>query len=195
MKIFQLIERSCAVFGLGPHRSVAQKPSKSRKIVRTFFIFGLACCSCCANIFVEAKSFEACAVSINISSTVLVTTAIYAICVWKNQPLFKLVDNIEQMVNESELSIFERWIILNCEIFAFHPIGLKHRASTVKYVQINLQVEKWTKIIHFVFLALVIPSTFFSKLFFCFYLYFSTDLGTDSFELPFPFWWELAFNI
>lgn len=124
MKFFQFIQRSCAVFGLGLHQSVAQNLSNNRKIMRTLIIFGLACCSCCANFFVEANSFEAYAVSIYISSTALTGTAIYAICVWKNQALFELIDNIEQIANESEFwifSIFEFWIFLKPWNFCVLP--------------------------------------------------------------------------
>lgn len=102
MKLFRLAQRSCAVFGLGPHQSVAQKLSNNRKILRTFFIFGLACCSCCAYLFAEANSFEAYAVSIYISSTVLAGTVIYAICVCKNRPIFKLIGDAEQIANARE---------------------------------------------------------------------------------------------
>lgn len=107
MKIFQLIQRSCAVLGLGLNQSVTQKLPNNRRILHTFFIFGLACCSCGAYFFIEANSFQAYAVSIYISSTFMGGTAIYAICVWKNLSIFKLVDNAGQIIDESELIIFK----------------------------------------------------------------------------------------
>lgn len=70
-------------------------------------------------------------------------------------------------------------------------VGLKSPASKANYAEIDLQTQKWTKIIHFVFIKVFLYAIVFQKLIFCFYLYYATDLGSEAFELPFPFWYIL----
>lgn len=112
MKILQSVQRYCAVLGLGLNQSVTQKLPNYRKLVRTFCILGLACCFCCAYFFIEANTFQAYSVSIYISSTFMAATVLFVICVWKNRLIFSLIDNAEQMINESEYNI-----IPNIELF------------------------------------------------------------------------------
>lgn len=101
--------------------------------------------------------------------------------------------NLSMMPNELPIKVSSTYLNVEFyfksnDMFTFNPIGLAYSATTIKYAQVNIQVEKWTKIIHFIFLAIAIPSLFVPKLYICYYLYFHMSLGADSFELPLPFW-------
>lgn len=66
--------------------------------------------------------------------------------------------------------------------------GLKCPASTVNFVEVDLLVEKCTKIINFIFTKIGRYSIMFPKFIYCFYSYYVNDLGAGAFELPFPLW-------
>lgn len=71
--------------------------------------------------------------------------------------------------------------------------GIKHPASKVIYVKIVDLVEKWDRFIQFALLKVTVPSFVLPKYIFCFYMYFSTNMGNDAFELPLPLWWVDVF--
>lgn len=67
-------------------------------------------------------------------------------------------------------------------------LGLEYPKSAANYVEINLTVEKWTKIIHFMYLKVLLHVIMFPIAISSFYRYFAMDLGSNAFELPFPVW-------
>lgn len=115
-------------------------------------------------------------------------SAVYSIFIWKNQPICRVIENIEKTVNESKHNVealcSNRWPRKNI----FFVLGSKNPASKANYMDVNLKVEKWTKIIHFALMRVVLYGVIFPKFIFCFYLFYTTDLGPDAFELPFPVW-------
>lgn len=60
--------------------------------------------------------------------------------------------------------------------------------SRIIYVKAKTFVNKLTKIIYFIFLKIIIPLITLPYAFASYYLYFSTDLGRDAFQLPFHGW-------
>ena len=56
------------------------------------------------------------------------------------------------------------------------------------YKKTNQLVEKWCKIAYLIIVKMVGPSCVLPKAMVCFFMYFTTDLGSDAFELPIPAW-------
>lgn len=49
-------------------------------------------------------------------------------------------------------------------------------------------VEKWSEIIYFIVMRVLLPALMIPKFIISFIGYFAMDMGGDAFELPFPVW-------
>lgn len=67
--------------------------------------------------------------------------------------------------------------------------GLIYPASMEIHTKTNLLVDKITKIMFFFITWLSVPSFILPKFFGSFFIYFTTDIGSDAFELPLPMWY------
>lgn len=67
-------------------------------------------------------------------------------------------------------------------------VGLKCSESQAMYTKTSQKVEKWIKIVDFVFLKVTPMLSTWTALIVCFIKYFTTDLGDSAFELPIPMW-------
>lgn len=56
------------------------------------------------------------------------------------------------------------------------------------YEKINKKVEKWTEVLYFGLFKVTVPAALLPNCLWSFYIYFSTDLGRDAFNVPFPIW-------
>lgn len=56
------------------------------------------------------------------------------------------------------------------------------------YEKTNKTAEKLCKIIYFICAKVSIPGSVLPKALACFFIYFTTDLGNEAFELPMPLW-------
>ena len=69
-------------------------------------------------------------------------------------------------------------------------LGTKCPVSKVFYSRANKQMEIWSKIVYF-FNAKCVPILYMlPRPILSFFIYFTTDLGNDAFELTFPIWYE-----
>lgn len=68
-------------------------------------------------------------------------------------------------------------------------LGLKYPRSKAMYEKTNRLVEKISKFISFVIVYVSIPAFVLPKAIYCLFIYYTTDLGPDSFELPIPTWY------
>lgn len=71
-------------------------------------------------------------------------------------------------------------------------IGSECPASQQLYTETNQLVEKFTKIMYIVIVYMTMPCILLPKSIHSFYIYFTTDLGADAFELAFPMWCGLS---
>lgn len=58
----------------------------------------------------------------------------------------------------------------------------------MNYVEINQKIEKWCKIIELITVKVSPLTVVIPKLITSFFDYFTTDLGSEAFELPTPMW-------
>lgn len=61
------------------------------------------------------------------------------------------------------------------------------------YEKANESANKLTKYIYVALVQITIPSIFLIQFFISFFVYFTTDLGENSFRLPFPIEWVIAY--
>lgn len=64
--------------------------------------------------------------------------------------------------------------------------GQKYPEAKRMYVKTNHQIEKWCNIIYTITIKLFVPILLLPKFIASFFFYFTTELGGDAFELPFP---------
>lgn len=66
--------------------------------------------------------------------------------------------------------------------------GLKSPTSKSIYMEANIFVEKWSSIIYVLFTKASVPIMILPLLILSYFLYFTTDLGRNAFQLPFVIW-------
>lgn len=65
---------------------------------------------------------------------------------------------------------------------------MENPESKPTYVKLNENIEKWTGVCYFIMAQVTIPAIVAPQFIISFYLYFTTDLGSKAFTLPFPMW-------
>ena len=66
--------------------------------------------------------------------------------------------------------------------------GIENPKSKSIYTKLNEDIEKWTGVFYIFIVYLTVPATVMPQLIITFYLYITTDLGSETFNLPFPIW-------
>lgn len=202
MKVLQLSLHGCGKLGFGPYQPTTRKYPINKKNLVALFIHFLALSSSFAFLFLDANTFQECAMSVYASTMLLLNIGLYFVFIWKNQTICDLLQTFENSVEKRESNFYRNLrerSMLNRKKASISPFndflrkpfmisGLEHPTSTANYVKINLTAEKWAKIIYFVYLKVLLQAIMIPKLVFCFYLYFTTDKGNDAFELPFLSW-------
>ena len=65
-------------------------------------------------------------------------------------------------------------------------LGMIYPASTPIYIETDKLVEKLNAIMYFLITRVSAPSFVLPKFFASYFVYFTTDMGNDAFELPLP---------
>lgn len=68
----------------------------------------------------------------------------------------------------------------------FFSVELEFPETKAMSINTNLQVEKWSGFIHSLILKILCPAFMLPKFFVSLFVYFTTDTGNDTLELPFP---------
>lgn len=104
--------------------------------------------------------------------------------------IFTFINGLEQIINDSELNLTEYiWPCIEYDLKRLNSfLGLKYRTAKQEFEKSNRLVHKWCKIAYVIIVQVCMPSLILPKAMYCFFLYFTTDLGNDAFELPIPTW-------
>ena len=70
----------------------------------------------------------------------------------------------------------------------WYEAGMENPQSKQTYVKLNENIEKWTGVFYFFMVQLSVPAVTMPQFIISFYLYFTTDLGAEAFNLPFVIW-------
>ena len=102
MKILQSALHGCATLGFGPQQPTTQKYPINRKNMRALSILCSALILSCTYFFLNANTFQEYAMSVYVSTTLMLGIGVYLIFIWKNQPIGKLFELFEKTIDESE---------------------------------------------------------------------------------------------
>lgn len=170
MKIFQNVQKNLAFIGYSEN----QRPFKNRQLIFAFlsawsimaqFIY-LFCIADTQKEFMEALFMTVASILIYISflSTVL-----------EMKTIFLLIDVVEKLINKSELFILSTFET-STEFFK------------TLYERTNQLAEKCSEIVYFLIVSVSVPGFVLPKAILSYFLYFTTDLGSEAFETPIPIW-------
>lgn len=189
MKIFQTTEKNCALIGITAHQSAQKHPFNARNSL-VLFILCITLFSNIMRLIRETNNFTDYTISIFSACTMAVSILIFAILLVRLRYLFYFQQHTEEIINQSkskkkiqELFTHSNWI---SEIFIS---GFGFPSSKAIYEKANPKVEKWSAFIVFMVMKVLLQCVMFSQFFVSYILYFEMDMGPESFELPFPFWW------
>lgn len=211
MKILQSIQYHLSAMGLNSYQA-SQKFLFNKNNVIAIFLLCSAATSNLLYLYLEANDFDKYTHSIYSSSALVVATIAFLTVFSKMRQLFDCLEQMEKAVDSSKFCnltttrLLEKfvsffwgvWQIFVLKIenvknyrknsFTINFSGLKYPTSKVIYTNTNPLVEKICKIIVWVAINVSLPIILFSKFILSFTAYFTTDLGNDVFELPFPYW-------
>ena len=106
--------------------------------------------------------------------------------------IFIFIDRTEQVINESKFLHSFVSLEMNLDKTYFlrpkKSLGLKYPKSKKMYKKTNRLVEKLCKIAYFIIVKVSAPCLAIPKALLSFFMYFTTDLGPNAFELPIPAW-------
>lgn len=165
MKIFQSIQKCFAVLGIEPPQFV-QNHSFNLNNVLTFVILVQVIISNNVYLFRGAANFKDFTNAFYWATTLTVAGVNFTIIFWKMMKMFDFIANLEKIIRKR----------------------LANTSSKTIYETANHQVEKRSEKIIFVLKKVALPCFMFPPCFISYFLYFTTDLANDAFQLPSPMW-------
>lgn len=189
MEIFQANKKYFAILGLTANQLV-QTHLYNKKKIGGVFIFCLSIVSHILNILVVANNFMEYIECISTTYSVIVVATSYFTIAFNTEKLFEIFDSTEQLVNKSEYPFQHKAMhFQHDEQFWKNSTGIvEYPASKKSFIKINHLVEKCSETIYFAVVKVSPQCVIYPKFIISYMLYFATDLGRDSFELPFPIW-------
>lgn len=189
MKIFQTVQRHYAILGI----SSSNQLNELCKIVLFFFTFGCSIVLQFLYIFRVANGFMDYVEGICMTSSSIITFVSFSAIVFKKPVLFECIDNIERLINKSKSPYFQIVVIelfhSKTEIILW-VLGYAYPKSDALFLKTNLQVEQLCEFIFTLLVKILLQIVMLPKCIGSFGVYFFTDSGRDSFELPIPSWYD-----
>lgn len=187
LKLFQTTQKNLAEFGFKKNHSIL-----NAQHVRNTFTSSLTITLQFLYVYYEAKSVEEYMLCIFM---ILMTTGIlmnHLITILKTKLLFNLIDDFQNLANESEWFFSEMWKFECKTIHTF--LGSSKSTSKSKLNDANELVEILSKIIYFLVVYVCVPVFVLPKAALCIFMYLTSDSGSDVLELPLPIWWNFSFS-
>lgn len=109
------------------------------------------------------------------------------IFILKMQNIFELIDDFQSTIQQRK---FANIFSMNVLLYHFTTIFADQTNPTSKkmYDKANAKIEKYTKIFYFVGIKVSWPGLILPNVIISYFKYFTTDLGSESFKLPFVEW-------
>lgn len=187
MKIFQTMQSFSKTMGFD--RSLRS----FNEIVLTFFgVLGFTIFSYTIDLYTMANSFnDYVRVICFTSSSMLITDCFVTLSV-QMEKAFEIIDQYEETIEKSECSHFQ--IQTNSNKKKLNDIlGSVNSTSNAIYIRTNRQVESFSEYLNIV-IAKATPVIYvWPKGVLCLYNYFTSELGSDAFELPLSMWFVHLF--
>lgn len=187
MKIFTVIQKNYAILGINnSSKQSTQEDPTNKRILFGFLLFGCVIGSQLIYISRVASGFMEYMVCISSISSSALTIISFAAVVFQEHKLFECIDRMEKLVDSSET--FMVWMQMQIQHYFIAFSGCKYPQSRTFFLKINQQVERLSELIFMWVMKILLPFEVLPKSLACFGIYFLTDVGRDSFELPFPIW-------
>lgn len=186
MKILQTAQENLSYLGISWYYSIQQYPINVRNVT-AFLTLGSSAAMDCVYLCWVATTFQEYTDSVFTFSSIFSGTTIFACVIWRMRLVLDCINQIEKIANESEIAApIDRMGVI--EYFCLFP-GLECAASEVLYDEINSKGEKWSKTIITVIMAVVPQGLLFPKFLLSYYFYYTTEMDSDAFQMPFPSWY------
>lgn len=175
--------------GVGPELATQPYPL-NRRILMGFFILALSTVCILEFVFCEEFTFSEFAESSYMGSYMATLFFALLIIVVNVKEIFELMIDCENIVNTSKDNEYNSQPFNIPTFFLIKTLisALKYSASKSIFRRANQLAEKLNKIIFIVLVKLTPACGAGPWVAWTFFIYFTTDLGADAFQLPFPMW-------
>lgn len=195
MKIFRIIQKQYAIVGIGPYEQFTQKCPVNGREFLGFLLFGCLILTQLVYIYRVASSFMEYIVCICSVSGGIIVFVCFAAIVFGKISLFECIGWIENLIEISKMQSYRnylyKWFILNTISFQTlksFTSGCKYPISEAFFFKANQQIERLSEIVFMAMLKVLLQLLLLPKCIASFGIYFTTDSGSDSFQLPIPLW-------
>lgn len=158
MKLFLILRHYYKILGICPIETESKVSFNLRNCLFLFFVL-LFSIAALVYLFVEAKTFQQCADSFYIFSTTAANGVDIFVVIWNMSKNFELIENLEKEIQQRNFQLI--------------------------YNKLNEKIEQFSKIIYFIFVHCTLFGVLMPNFLITFFVYFTTDLGSDAFQLPF----------
>lgn len=170
MKILRLVQKNYAILGISPSHNSNQRSRFNGRVLFGFSLFGCVVVFQLVFMFhMDGGLMEYMDAICSISATILMFICFVAI-VLKETTLFESIDSIEKLIDTSEP--IQTVLIIN-----------SNTKFTICCILQEINIRVFTVVMKIAVQIVVLPKCFVS-----FVVYFGTDAGSDSFQLPYPIW-------
>lgn len=169
------------------HQSIKAHPFNVRNSIILFILVIHIACNAMFLIY-DAKNLSDYAESIYLTMLATFGALNFLYVTWKMAEIFRYIANLEDIVSTSKYHIQLKCI--PCCVKYFHIfLGLTNSTLKAIYTQTSEKIKKIGGILDFALAKFTPISTTIPAFIASFVAYFTTELGTDAFELPFPTMW------
>lgn len=158
MKLFVLLRYYYKILGICPIETVSKYSFNLRNCLILFFVLKFSIAAL-VYLFVEARTFQQCADSFYTFSTTAANGVDIFLMIWNMTNIFELIDNLEKEIQQRNLQSI--------------------------YNKLNEKIEQFSKSIYFIFVHCTFFGIVMPNFLTTFFVYFTTNLGSDAFQLPF----------
>lgn len=178
MKFFEKIQEKFTSLGIKPQ----QKYALNGRSLSILLVFGLAIISTSVYVCNGSKRFDEYVACSYECSVISVGFLGIANCIWNTSKLYRLLNRLENVINESERKSFCEYTI-SSNIWTF--AGLVRLTSKPIFDETDKKLQNWFGILDFVTVNVMSVCLTLPMLIVSFYTYFTTELANDAFQLPF----------
>lgn len=187
MKIFETIQKQYAILGIISSRLSSQKYRFNEREFLGFLLFGYQIFSQFVYVFHEASGFMEYVVSICATSGTIIMFVCFAAIVFRKSTLFESIDNVETLIDKSECH-FSIIIYVKKSKNEKCILGSKYPRSKRFFLITSQRVNRLCEIFFMLVVKVTLQVLMLPTFVVSYGLYLFTDLGSESFQMPYPMW-------
>lgn len=184
MKILESIQEGFSKLGVTSWQSIQTNPFNGKNVMCLVWLF-LMTISVCIFLTEEATSLKEYVNILGSSITLVVIFIEFALHLWKIKGIFEFIDNFEELIEKSKYKKKPYW---SFESYKMIILGSENPEAKLLYERHNQQVGKWNKTLIFGVQKVSFNLVLWPMFFFSYFTYFTTNLGSEAFQMPFFFW-------